>query len=490
MLVPMAARGRVLGVMTFIRTGESPAFDRDDLAVAGQLALRAALSLDNAKLYGEAKRVQADLLHVNRRVKFLADAGAEMASSLDFEGALGRLARLSVDGFADWCAIDMLRPDGTARRVTVVHRDPAMIEKAAAVAARYPAREDSPQVVQSVLRSGVSQLFQSIPDEMLSGAAVDDEHLALLREFGIKSAMCVPLSVHGRVMGAITFVVSEGDTCYDTADLGLAEDLGRRAGVAIDNARLYTEAQQRESDLLRANTAKDEFLGMMSHELRTPITVVHGGARVLRTRGAMLDEETREGLLEDIERESDRLARMLENLLALARVELDEEIAVEPVLVQRLLPKLLAGEGRLGGGRVTLAISGELAPVAAEAAYLEHIVRNLISNSIKYSPAETPIEVSLAPHGSDAVAIRVVDRGPGVADDEVGRIFERFYRSDRTARMAGGAGLGLAVCKRLIESMSGTIWARPREGGASKWASACHSMRRNSHECRTTVAGR
>lgn len=227
--------------------------------------------------------------------------------------------------------------------------------------------------------------------------------------------------------------------------------------MAADNAMLYAEAR-------RANDAKDEFLGMMSHELRTPITVIHGGSRVLRARMDHLDEETRSGLLSDIERESERLSRMLENLLALARAELDREVILEPVLLQRLLPRLLASLQSDTGREVRFATDGELPAVSAEPGYIEHVVRNLVGNAVKYSPSDSSIDVIVQTCGPGA-SVRVLDRGFGISEEEAGRIFERFYRSDRTSRLASGAGLGLAVCKRLVEAMSGRIWATPREGG-------------------------
>ena len=172
----------------------------------------------------------------------------------------------------------------------------------------------------------------------------------------------------------------------------------REDGLSADNARLYAEAR-------RANEAKDEFLGMMSHELRTPITVIHGGARVLRSRAELLDEDTRDGLLDDIERESERLSRMLENLLALARAELDREVYLEPVLLQRLLPRLLTSLGSSSRREFRLDAGAGLPAVAAEPGYIEHIVRNLVGNAVKYSPPDAPIDVVVGPVGRSWIKV-------------------------------------------------------------------------------------
>jgi signal transduction histidine kinase len=155
---------------------------------------------------------------------------------------------------------------------------------------------------------------------------------------------------------------------------------------------------------------------------------------------------------------------MLENLLALARAELDREVILEPVLLQRLIPRLVSTLEAGTGRSIHLETAADLPAVSAEPGYIEHIVRNLVGNAMKYSPPDAAIDVCLAPHNEGA-SIQVLDRGFGIAPEETQRIFERFYRSDRTSRLAGGAGLGLAVCKRLVEAMSGEIWASPREGG-------------------------
>jgi signal transduction histidine kinase len=293
--------------------------------------------------------------------------------------------------------------------------------------------------------------------ELIDSLSHTPEQAVALSAIAPRSLVLMPMTARGQTIGVMSFMRVQASPPFDRDDLSVAGQLARRTAISADNARLYGEAT-------RANDAKDEFLGMMSHELRTPITVIHGGARVLRSRSNKLDEETREGLLNDIERESERLSRMLENLLALARAELDGEVVLEPVLLQRLLPRLLDSQAPITGRPITLASDGEPPAVAAEPGYIEHIVRNLVGNAMKYSPPDAPIEVVLSGREGGA-AIKVMDRGFGIAGDEANKIFERFYRSDRTSRLAGGAGLGLAVCKRLVEAMSGEIWATPREGG-------------------------
>jgi K+-sensing histidine kinase KdpD len=316
-----------------------------------------------------------------------------------------------------------------------------------------------------MIQSQAAVLIERIDASALAPIVQDERHREILEELGFTSYMAAPLVARGRLFGALTFATAGESRRYTRQDLSLAEELARRGALALDNARLYDDSQRIQDALRVALEAKDEFLGVMSHELRTPITAIYGGARVLRSRAERLDEESKGRLMEDIEQESERLFRMVENLLVLSRLELGQEVATEPVLVQRLLAKLTASfKQRRSGRPVTLSAPDDLKPAAAEPHYLEQIIRNLLSNADKYSPPESPIDVKVE-DGDGVIEVSIMDRGPGIAPDEMELIFDRFYRSDQTAKQAAGIGLGLTVCKRLAEAQAGRIWARPREGG-------------------------
>lgn len=453
--VPLTTHGANLGSLIFAnRNGTT--FEQEDFEVAQELGRRAAFAIENAQLLDQSFEREAEISRANESLQLLADSGTELAQSLDIEETVGRLTHLVVPRFADACTIS-LDEDGKLKRVAHASASPEL--EAALAAVPSDPRSDKELTLQAahVLESGRPIFFPQLPEDLLERLSANPARAEALEAIAPKSLIIMPMTVRGHTIGVMSFLRTGSSPAFDREDLSLAGQLSRRTAIAADNARLYTEAR-------RANDAKDEFLGMMSHELRTPITVIRGGARVLRSRAPNLDDETRDGLLSDIERESERLSRMLENLLALARAELDREVVLEPVLLHRLLPKLLDSQGAGAGREVTFTTEGKLHAVAAEPGYIEHIVRNLVGNAMKYSPPDAPIDVILA-GCEDGAKIRVLDRGFGIADGEASKIFERFYRSDRTSRLAGGAGLGLAVCKRLVEAMSGEIWAKPREGG-------------------------
>jgi serine phosphatase RsbU (regulator of sigma subunit) len=171
--------------------------------------------------------------------RFLAELGATLASSLDYRTTLASVARLAVPHLADWCAIDVLEEDGSLNRLAVAHQDPKKVELVQELQERYPPDPDGPRGVAQALRTGRSELVSEIPESLVEEAARDTEHREILRGLGLKSYMIVPLVARGRTLGAITLVSAESGRRYGQAELQLAEDLARRAALAVDNARLY-----------------------------------------------------------------------------------------------------------------------------------------------------------------------------------------------------------------------------------------------------------
>ncbi|HEX8970143.1 GAF domain-containing SpoIIE family protein phosphatase [Oryzihumus sp.] len=197
------------------------------------LADTCAQALERVGAQEEAAKQTAKLV-------FLADAATELSSSLDYQTTLARVARLAVPTFADWCAIDLVE-DGRLNRLAVEHVDPAKVQLAIDLEQRYPADPDAPSGAWNVMRTGRSELVREVTDEMLVAAAIDDEHLRIARELRLRSGLTVPLVARGRVLGVITWVSAESDRLYGPDDLALAEDLAKRAAIAIDNAELHSQ---------------------------------------------------------------------------------------------------------------------------------------------------------------------------------------------------------------------------------------------------------
>lgn len=242
----------------------------------------------------------------------------------------------------------------------------------------------------------------------------------------------------------------------------VADESGRRVAVIF---RDITERKKADEDLRTASQMKDELLGLVAHEFRTPLTTLTGNIDVLVRRFNDLAPEMRNQALHEMQRDGDRLRRLIQNMLVVARGESRNAHELEPILLQRTLRDIVAAEQARDSSRaITLAVPNTLPPVVANAGYIEQVVENLITNARKYSHIATPIEITVTTEGSFAV-VGVSDIGDVLSADKVGRFFEPFYRSDGAAKRAGGAGLGLAVCATLVERMEGEIWTRPNPGG-------------------------
>ena len=219
-----------------------------------------------------------------------------------------------------------------------------------------------------------------------------------------------------------------------------------------------------------ADQIRERFLGVLSHELRTPVTSIYGGTQLLLGRGSRLDEETRTELLTNVAAESERLQRMIENLVAMARVEQGADFGgPRPVLIERLLKQLVERERRLWPEvTIKLTVHGPVQMVAADEEYLAQIMRNLLSNAAKYSGSGATVEVVVM-DGPDEVLVLVRDDGPGIASEDADKLFNLYYRAAQQASMAPGAGIGLFVCRELVSTMGGRIWAKALEQGGAEF---------------------
>jgi PAS domain S-box-containing protein len=392
--------------------------------------------------------------------KFLAEASEVLVSSLDYEETLKRIADLLVPRLADWCAVDMMTEERVLRRLAVAHQDPVKIEFAHELERRYPQDMNERQGVPNVIRTGEPELYPNIPDEMLTLVARDAEQLRIMRELGLRSAMIVPLNVQGRTLGAITFVSAESGRHYTETDLAFAEDLAHRAALAIENARLYREAQE-------VNRLKDEFLATLSHELRTPLTAVLGWTRLLGT--GQLDEATRARALETIERNAQAQVQLIDDILDVSRIirgklRLDvRPVELAPVIESAVDSVRPAAEAK--GIRLQVVLDPRTGPVSGDPDRLQQVVWNLLSNAIKFTPRGGRVQVILARVDSH-LEIDISDTGQGIARDFLPYVFDRFRQADpTTTRVHGGLGLGLAIVRHLIELHGGTVNAESEGAG-------------------------
>ncbi len=396
---------------------------------------------------------QEELLNAQRRMAVLAEASRLLDASLDYEATLQEVAHVAVRTLADWCIVHLLEEDGSIRWLALAHGDPAKEAVARELQARYPATEG----VARVLKTGKSEVYSNIAEKHRFARARDAEHLRMLRELDSRAVMIVPLSARGRMLGALSLISTQPGTSYGDGDLAIAEELARRCAHAVDNARLHQEART-------ALKARDRFVQIASHELRTPIARVKGYAEMLLAayKDGDLTDEMLQRSLRRIDNASDRLTGLVRDLLDVSRISAGNlPLRLRPLDVTELVRDVASRyqEQLSGSGALLVEIVGAPGVVAADPDRLEQVLTNLLDNAVKYSPAGAELRVRLQPKAR-GVLLEVQDRGIGLPPGTADRIFEPFSRaSNAEERQITGMGLGLFICRNIVEQHRGRIWA-------------------------------
>jgi PAS domain S-box-containing protein len=383
------------------------------------------------------------------RRTFLSRATEELIGAEDYRGALGRVAQLAVPRLADWVSVDIADPGARPQQVALAHVDPKKVEFARELARRYPPDPDAPTGVPNVLRTGRSEFYPEIPPELIEKGAVDADHLAILNELALRSALVVPLRGKRGTFGAITFILAGTNRRYTQRDLELAEDLAQRAGLIIERRRLEEEAEH-------ANRMKDDFLATISHELRTPLQAIVGYIALLETGEA--SDPTK--AFAAIKRNADAQARLIEDILDVSRIVSGKlQLDLERVNLAGVVRAALDSIGPAAQAKRIRIIEGlpDLGSVHGDFERLQQIVWNLLSNAVKFTNPGGTVEISGERTGS-SVRVSVRDTGIGIPAENLELIFERFRQIDAsTTRQRGGLGLGLAIVRHLIEAHGGTV---------------------------------
>ncbi|XXX78326.1 ATP-binding sensor histidine kinase [Sorangium sp. So ce134] len=462
--LPILREADVFGLLYLENNLVPGAFTPDRLVALELLASQAAISLENAQLLSREQAARKAAEEEERRAAFLAEAGEVLGASLECDEVLRRLARLCVCWLADWCVIDVVE-EGEFRRLAGMHADPAREPLLEELQTRYPPRPGAIPPASRVLTAREPLLFPDLPNAVLRSMCMDDEHYRLIRELGTRTTLAVPLVARGEIIGVIALASARAGRRYGQSDLHTAQELANRAAIAIDNARLYRQAQE-------AVRLRDEFLFVASHELRTPMTSLGLTLQAILRTGSMgrpLSPESTERLVGRALLQSERLNALIEGLVDVSRFEtggLPLELT-EVDLVALVHDVAARFELDLARSRCPLSIQA-VAPVVGrwDRSRLDQVVTNLLSNAIKFGAGKP---IGLLVGREDGIARLVVeDHGIGVDPAKQRHIFERFGRAVSTWQY-GGLGLGLYICRKILEAHGGSIRVESEPDAGAKF---------------------
>jgi PAS domain S-box-containing protein len=395
------------------------------------------------------------------KLQFLTRASHLLGSSFDVVASLAEIARLAVPAIADVCVLDIVpEGGGELRRVEVTIADPTAGERLEILSRAAPRVQDG-MALARVISTRQPLLFDD-PQARSHGAT--PEHDPLVAATEPASLLYVPIVGRERAHGVLTLIATATRWRYTPSDIRMMSDFGAHAGMAMESARLYEQAQ-------RAITARQDVLSFVSHDLKNPLMGIMLTAQTMQRGAPVVERRRAAGQLERIQRAAQQMRRMIDDLLDMTAIEVGRlavEAGAEDVVevlaeARELFAPLAAARG------VALAIVGPEAPltVSCDRQRVVQVLSHIVDNALKFTPSGGRISISAQEAGGRAT-FSVVDTGPGISPSLRPRIFERFAQASETA--ARGRGLGLYIAKGLVEAQGGAIWVDSKEGAGATFS--------------------
>ncbi len=421
-----------------------------------------------------AEKQERELMHeqearsvaenAEKRAAFLAEASRVLGMSFDYHTTISQLARLAVPELADYCAVDVIEGEKGFMRLGFAHSDPQREEEFRAKLTVFRPEDVSPEhPVMKALIKGESDIITRVTDEGLRATVVNEEQFQIVRSMNPKSLVTVPMMAAGKIVGALTLVSSREDHIYTMDDVKLAEELGRRAALAVENARLYDEAQL-------ATKARDDMLAIVAHDLRNPLNTIYMSSQLLLELVSGTEHPTEHRQLAIVQRAAERMNRLIQDLLEVKRIEggnLQLEMRETDALtvvndaLELLRPIAAASSLQLEGD-----VASDCPRITVDQPRIQQVLSNLVGNAIKFTPAGGQIVLRAQPAEKEACFI-VTDTGPGIAPDALPHVFGHFWQGNRADRR--GIGLGLTIAKGIVEAHGGRIWVESQLGVGSSF---------------------
>jgi signal transduction histidine kinase len=444
---------------------------REIQEVADTLALSARLRADSEaereRLLAAERAARGVAEQARRRLELLASAGAVLSRSLHPHATLEAIASIVVPGIADWCRVDLVDADGQLQRALTHHSDPQRARFGAELVQRLKGSPDTAGSMAWTVASGRSHRANFEPPVGFDRIR-DREVLRFAQDIGLRSYFIVPLVARGRTLGAMAALQAESDRAFSDDDCALLSDLAQRAALALDNARLYADAQAARGQAESANRAKDEFLAMLGHELRNPLAPIVTALHLMARRGG--GESVKERHI--IERQVAHLLRLVDDLLDVSRIargkiQIEHERVDMKAVVERALELTRPALERRAAA-VEMQLPDAPLFVSGDPVRLAQVIANLLTNAAKFTPGDGHIGLRLRRVQSQAELV-VEDAGSGIAPELLPHVFDLFTQGEQGMdRHAGGLGLGLAIVKTLVQMHGGSVSAE--SGGPGRGA--------------------
>jgi signal transduction histidine kinase/ActR/RegA family two-component response regulator len=447
MHVPILVRGRPRGAITFVRTAWRAPYETRDLALAEELCDRAAVAIENARLFRDSERQR-------REAELLTDVARVLVETMDAHVVAQCIAdgvKILLDDTA-WAAVYSFQSTSEDARV---------VAESTQAGVAFPWTRVLPPGA-GMVGLATARRQTVVADDVLQHPDVTypPEARAQIESTAYRSVMAIPLIAHDRVLGALAVGARIGRR-FEPQEIALLSVFASQAAVSFHNARLFEESERARADAEAANRSKDDFLAVLSHELRTPLTAILGWVRML-DRGNLPPARTAEAV-SAVDRNARLQARLINDMLDVSRI-VTGKLDVERTLVHlgAVVHDAIEAARQDGHARELLAeptIDAAATVVVGDRVRLQQVVSNLIANAVQYTPRGGRIEVTLRSI-RETVELSVADTGDGIAPEDLPRIFERFHQVDASrTRRHGGLGLGLAIARHLVELHGGSVQA-------------------------------
>ncbi|MEH1840619.1 MAG: PAS domain S-box protein [Nostoc sp.] len=445
MVIPVRSRGQLFGAISFFTAESGRHYQQTDLALAEDIARRAATAIDNARLYQETER------SVNRTI-LLQRITAAFSEALTPQQVADVVVNQGITALeATGGSVVLLTEGGTTLKVVQAIGYPQTLINTWAT---FPIT--APNQIAETVRTGQPVFLENLAAMIARYPDLAD----VVTVIGNNAWASIPLVAEGKVIGALGLSFTTGQI-FNEEDQRFMLTLGQQCAQAIARAQLYEAEKTARAQAETANRIKDEFLAVLSHELRTPLNPILGWAKLLKTR--KFDEATRVRALETIERNAKLQTQLIGDLLDVSRILQGKirlnlyAVDLKVAIAGALETVRLAAEAK--SIEIKTVLSNDIGKVLGDGDRLQQVMWNLLSNAVKFTPTEGRVEVRLEQVGLEA-QIQVIDTGKGIMLEFLPYVFDYFRQADaKTTRIFGGLGLGLAIVRHLLELHGGTVQA-------------------------------